>query len=81
MNRQFYLFFLLFNLFYGFAFSQKKSLCLLISGKTPVGFESEIIEFLKQDSVSFPPADAYLFTGSSTIRKWDYRIRFAACQQ
>ena len=44
---------------------------MLISGKTPVGFESEIIEFLKQDSVLFPETGAFLFTGSSTIRKWD----------
>jgi GDSL-like Lipase/Acylhydrolase family len=42
-----------------------------IPAKTPVGFESEISAFLKQDSVQFPPAGAYLFTGSSTIRKWE----------
>jgi lysophospholipase L1-like esterase len=54
----------------GVAFSQSKSLSRYLPGTTPVGFESEINEFLRQDSVSFPQPGAYLFTGSSTIRKW-----------
>lgn len=54
------------------SFSQPKSIVPYIPGKTPVGFETEINGFLKQDSVEFPPAGAYLFTGSSTIRKWDH---------
>ncbi|MEI7726501.1 MAG: GDSL-type esterase/lipase family protein [Bacteroidota bacterium] len=57
-------------LFCGVSFSQTKSTTQLIVGKTPVGFESEINDFLRQDSVSFPPLGGYLFTGSSTIRKW-----------
>ena len=58
-------------LFCGVSFSQTKPPVRFITGKTPVGFESEINDFLKQDSTSFPPPGAYLFTGSSTIRKWD----------
>ncbi len=58
-------------LFCGVSFSQTKSTARFIIGKTSVGFESEINDFLKQDSVSFPPSGVYLFTGSSTIRKWD----------
>jgi hypothetical protein len=41
-----------------------------VPDKTPVGFETEINAFLRQDSASFPPAGAVLFTGSSTIRMW-----------
>lgn len=33
-------------------------------------FESEIKKFQKLDSSSFPPKNAILFTGSSTIRLW-----------
>lgn len=33
-------------------------------------FESEIKKFQKLDSASFPPKNAVLFTGSSTIRLW-----------
>jgi hypothetical protein len=52
------------------SFSQGKSPVRFVTVKTPFGFESEINEFLKQDSVSFPLPGAHLFTGSSTIRKW-----------
>ena len=58
------------TLFCGVSFSQTKSTARLIIGTTPVGFETEINDFLRQDSVSFPPSGVYLFTGSSTIRKW-----------
>ena len=58
-------------LFCGVSYSQTKSSARFLTGKTPVGFESEINDFLYQDSVSFPPSGVYLFTGSSTIRKWD----------
>ena len=58
-------------LFCGVLYSQTKSSARFITGETPVGFESEINDFLKQDSISFPPSGAYLFTGSSTIRKWN----------
>lgn len=33
-------------------------------------FASEIAAFKKQDSVSFPPANAILFVGSSSFRMW-----------
>ncbi len=33
-------------------------------------FYNEIQQFKKQDSASFPPANAILFTGSSSFRKW-----------
>ena len=59
-------------LFCSTSFSQPKSVVPYIPGKTPVGFETEINGFLKHDSAEFPPAGAYLFTGSSTIRKWDH---------
>jgi len=68
---QFYLCVLLIAQFCGASYSQSNSSVRLISGKTSVGFESEINDFLRQDSISFPPSGAYLFTGSSTIRKWD----------
>ena len=58
-------------LIYGASYSQPKSSLRFINGKTPVGFESEINDFLKQDSGSFPPSGACLVTGSSTIRKWE----------
>ncbi len=62
---------LLIFLAYGVSFSQSKSPAGYITGKTPVGFESEINDFLRHDSASFPHGGAFLFTGSSTIRKWD----------
>jgi hypothetical protein len=55
----------------GVSYSQPKSSLRFINGKTPVGFESEINDFLKQDSASSPPSGACLVTGSSTIRKWE----------
>jgi hypothetical protein len=58
-------------LFCGVSYAQSKSSVRHISAKTPVGFESEINDFLRQDSLYFPPSGLYLFTGSSTIRKWD----------
>ena len=33
-------------------------------------FAGEIHEFKKQDSMQFPPANAILFVGSSSFRKW-----------
>ncbi len=33
-------------------------------------FENQILEFESQDAVSFPPKDATLFVGSSSIRLW-----------
>ena len=71
MRMQFYLCLLLIAQFCGASYSQSGSSVRLISGKTPVGFESEINDFLRQDSISFPPSGTYLFTGSSTIRKWN----------
>ena len=55
----------------GVSYSQAKPSSRYIPGTTPVGFESEINNFLKQDSASFPSPGALLFAGSSTIRKWD----------
>ncbi|MEI6684047.1 MAG: GDSL-type esterase/lipase family protein [Bacteroidota bacterium] len=54
----------------GVSYSQVKPSSRYIAGTTPVGFESEINDFLKQDSASFPPPGVVLFAGSSTIRKW-----------
>jgi hypothetical protein len=71
MKEHFYLFFLILDLLFGNLYSQPKSPVRYITEKTPVGFESEINDFLRQDSASFPPIGNYLFTGSSTIRKWD----------
>ena len=34
-------------------------------------FANEIAAFKKQDSISFPPAKAILFVGSSSFRMWD----------
>ncbi len=34
------------------------------------GFQKEILEFKKQDSISFPPSHAILFVGSSSFTKW-----------
>ena len=53
----------------GSAYPQATPAARHIPTKTPVGFEAEISAFMKQDSAEFPPAGAYLFTGSSTIRK------------
>src|SRR5690606_5852912 len=33
-------------------------------------FDAEIQAFLKQDSMEFPPQNAILFVGSSSIRMW-----------
>ncbi len=33
-------------------------------------FADEIVNFKKKDAVSFPPANAILFVGSSSFRKW-----------
>jgi hypothetical protein len=70
MKKHFFLCFLIITLFCRVSYSQSKSSVQLITGKTPIGFESEINDFLRQDSASFPHYGAYLFTGSSTIRKW-----------
>lgn len=70
MKRSF-LVFLVIIMGFGISFPQSKKSVKYITGKTPVGFESEINAFLRQDSASFPPLGVYLFTGSSTIRKWD----------
>jgi hypothetical protein len=70
MKKHFFLCFLFLTLFCRVLYSQSKSPVRVITGKTPVGFESEINDFLRQDSASFPFYGAYLFTGSSTIRKW-----------
>ncbi|MCX6304352.1 MAG: GDSL-type esterase/lipase family protein [Bacteroidetes bacterium] len=56
---------------YGTSLSQTKTSAGFIPGSAPVGFESEINAFLRNDSASFPPPGGYLFTGSSTIRKWE----------
>ncbi|MEI7660699.1 MAG: GDSL-type esterase/lipase family protein [Bacteroidota bacterium] len=53
------------------SYSQLRSPARHITGKTPVGFEAEINDFIRQDSLSFPQKGVFLFTGSSTIRKWD----------
>jgi hypothetical protein len=50
--------------------AQPKTPAYYTPGKTPVGFESEINQFLKADSAHFPPPGAVLFAGSSTIRLW-----------
>ncbi len=71
MQRKILLTFLFSVILGGLSFSQVNPSSRYIPGKTPVGFESEINAFLKQDSVSFPPSGAVLFAGSSTIRKWD----------
>lgn len=42
-----------------------------IDGKTPVGFEKEVNNFLIADSASFPKTGGYLFVGSSTFRMWN----------
>jgi lysophospholipase L1-like esterase len=36
----------------------------------PAPFEKEIVAFEKSDAVHFPPRDAVLFIGSSSIQKW-----------
>ena len=71
MKYQFYLCFFAFVLFAGISFSQTISPGGQNSSPSPTRFEKEINDFLRLDSVLFPPAGAWLFTGSSTIRKWD----------
>ena len=71
MKYQFYLCFFAFVLFAGISFSQTISSGNQTTNVSPGRFQSEINDFLRQDSVLFPPAGAWLFTGSSTIRKWD----------
>ncbi len=41
--------------------------CMLIQAQA---FKAEIAAFKKQDSISFPPANAILFIGSSSFTKW-----------
>jgi lysophospholipase L1-like esterase len=65
------LLFLVFCFFINPGLTLAQSSSRYVAGKTPFGFESEINEFLKADSASFPPIGTYLFTGSSTIRKWE----------
>ncbi|TSD62678.1 hypothetical protein FFF34_019290 [Inquilinus sp. KBS0705] len=51
-----------------------------ITAKAQQGFpfDNEIRDFKHQDSISFPPKDAILFIGSSSIRKWtDLEQRFS----
>lgn len=40
------------------------------TGAQPLPFETEIRNFLRQDSLSFPPRGATLFIGSSSFRFW-----------
>ncbi len=42
-----------------------------VRAQEPAPFYNEILEFKKQDSIHFPPANAVLFVGSSSIRKWE----------
>ncbi len=53
-----------------FLSAHPKTPAYYLSGKTPVGFESEINHFMKADSAHFPPSGAVLFAGSSSIRLW-----------
>ncbi|MGA3014435.1 MAG: GDSL-type esterase/lipase family protein [Bacteroidales bacterium] len=71
MKKQYFLCVILILLFYDVSFSQSNPSVHFISGTTPVGFESEINDFLRHDSISIPPSGEFLFTGSSTIRKWE----------
>jgi len=71
MKKQGFLWIILILMFYDVSFSQSNPSVRFISGSTPVGFESEINDFLKHDSASFPPSGECLYTGSSTIRKWE----------
>ena len=41
-----------------------------VKAQDNAAFYKEIINFKKQDSLSFPPKDAVLFIGSSTFTKW-----------
>jgi GDSL-like Lipase/Acylhydrolase family len=46
--------------------------------QTGFPFDNEIRAFKKEDSLKFPPSNAILFIGSSSIRKWtDLEQRFA----
>lgn len=51
-------------------YAHPKTPAYYVPGKTPVGFESEINQFMKADSAHFPPSGAVLFAGSSSIRLW-----------
>lgn len=44
---------------------------LLACNATAQPFAAEIAQFKKQDSIAMPPANAILFTGSSSFRIWD----------
>lgn len=44
---------------------------LLACNATAQPFANEIAQFKKMDSVAMPPANAILFTGSSSFRMWD----------
>ena len=51
------------------------SICFLVVGTysslfAQARFENDIKAFLKADSANFPPANAILFTGSSSFTKW-----------
>lgn len=56
---------------------QKKSILLasllilfVLNSAKSQGFKKEILEFKKQDSISFPLSNAILFVGSSSFTKW-----------
>ncbi|MDB4923508.1 GDSL-type esterase/lipase family protein [Mucilaginibacter sp.] len=54
------------------------SICTQLHAQTGFPFDDEIREFKHQDSLKFPPKNAILFIGSSSIRKWtDLEQRFA----
>jgi hypothetical protein len=54
------------------------SICTQLHAQTGFPFDNEIREFKHQDSLKFPPKNAILFIGSSSIRKWtDLEQRFA----
>jgi hypothetical protein len=55
------------------------SICIStqLHAQTGFPFDNEIREFKHQDSLKFPPKNAILFIGSSSIRKWtDLEQRF-----
>ena len=47
------------------------SISLIACNATAQPFAAEIAQFKKQDSITMPPANAILFTGSSSFRMWD----------
>lgn len=54
------------------------SLLTQVHAQTGFPFDNEIRDFKHQDSLKFPPKNAILFIGSSSIRKWtDLEQRFA----